>query len=59
MAINYVGSFSLAIFNRTCNDPPDILFDAYMVWIPNGRLNTINFLIIVLLVCTYKLRTLL
>lgn len=50
MASDYVGSFSRAIFNRTCNESLDILFDTYVVWIPNGCLNTVNFLISVLLV---------
>lgn len=50
MAIDYVGSLPGAIFTRTYDESSDILFDTYVVRISNGRLNTVNFLVNVLLV---------
>lgn len=52
MAVDSVGSVPHAVFARTSNEPVDILLDADVVRIPNGRLDTVSFPINVLLVCT-------
>lgn len=50
MAVDYVRLIPCAIFVWTSHEPINILFDTNVVWVPNGRLDTLRFPISILLV---------